>query len=189
MEADFNFRIMMYFKKMREEALELYDYCLAEGSVEPLMSFLEELIAINTAPLNFLYEIADDIQQRFVALRENHYDVRHQVVRAIQTLYQADVSLLFPPDDLDNYHLTEADTVLAGLMAQGIAVDEEERDLLQRLIRQSCQTALQLQEDIELTEDLQAIVSDWLLALSGTVARQYSAFYPFIQNQQPPLMH
>lgn len=173
MDSDFNLQHLLYLRQMREEALNLYDYCLTEGTAAPLMKFIEEQIALDPPPLLLLYEISDDIQQRILVLRENHFDVRHQVVKAVQDLYHADVSQIFPSSKIDNYHLIDVNDIIAGIQGQGISITDEEMVLLVNLIRKSRDTASQLQQDIILTEGLQTMVHDWVQALTITIAREY----------------
>lgn len=173
MDTDFNLQNLLYLRQMREEALNLYDYCLTEGTAAPLMKFIEEQIALDPPPLLLLYEISDDIQQRILVLRENHFDVRHQVVKAVQDLYHADVSRIFPSDKLESYHLIDVNEIIAALQGQGISITDEEMVLLVNLLRKSRDTASQLQQDINLTEALQMMVLDWVQALTVTIAREY----------------
>lgn len=171
--SDMNFRALMELRKMREEALELYDYCLAEGNVGPLEHFIEDQLAIEPPPLLLLYEISDDIQQRFLALKENHYDVRNQVIHVLQDLFKADVTGIFPADRLESYHLLDEKQVLEALIEQGIKVNDEEKTLLEQLVRRSRQTASQLQNDIQLTESVQKMVIDWVNAFTAIFAKDY----------------
>ena len=173
MDTDFNLQNLLYLRQMREEALNLYDYCLTEGTAAPLIKFIEEQIALDPPPLLLLYEISDDIQQRILVLRENHFDVRHQVVKAVQDLYQADVSRIFPSDKLESYHLIDVNDIIGDLQGQGISITDEEMVLLVNLLRKSRDTASQLQQDIHLTEGLQMMVHDWVQALTITIARDY----------------
>lgn len=173
MDSDFNLQNLLYLRQLREEALNLYDYCLTEGTATPLMKFIEEQIALDPPPLLLLYEISDDIQQRILILRENHFDVRHQVVKAVQELYHADVAQIFPAEKMSSYHLLEVNDVIDGIQSQGINITDEEMVLLVNLLRKSRDTALQLQKDISLTEALQTMVHDWVQALTIIMARDY----------------
>lgn len=177
MDTDFNLQNLLYLRQMREEALNLYDYCLTEGTAAPLIKFIEEQISLDPPPLLLLYEISDDIQQRILVLRENHFDVRHQVVKAVQDLYQADVSRIFPSDKLESYHLIEVNEIIGDLQGQGISITDEEMVLLVNLLRKSRDTASQLQQDIHLTEGLQTMMHDWVQALTITIARDYQPHF------------
>jgi hypothetical protein len=169
--SELSLRALLQLKKMREEALELYDYCLAEGNPGPMINFIEEQIALDPPPLLLLYEIADDIQQRFMSLRENQFDVRHQVVQIFNDLYDMDVAVFFTEEKLEALTPQEAIDLLE---TNGAEIADDEKALLQRLINQSRDTAAQLGEDIRLTESVQEMVMDWALALASTVARDYS---------------
>lgn len=169
--SDLNLRTLLHLKRMREEALELYDYCLAEGNVGPMIHFIEEQIAADPPPLLLLYEIADDIQQRFLSLRENHFDVRHQVLQALHNLYQIDIDTIIPHERLERL---EADEIIELLLGHGASVNDDEQDVLRRLIDQSRETAVQLKEDIRLTASVQEMVMDWVSALATSAAREYT---------------
>jgi hypothetical protein len=180
MDSDFNLQSLLHLKQMREEALNLYDYCLTEGSAAPLVEFIETQIALDPPPLLLLYEISDDIQQRMLILHDNHFDVRHQVMRAVKNLYEADTSQIFSPVQMENYHLMDVNEVIEGLTAQGIEIADEEIVLLVNLLRKSRDTATQLQKDILMTEGLQLLVHDWLKALTVTIARDY--YQPYLTD-------
>jgi hypothetical protein len=183
--SDLNLRTLMELKRMRDEALELYDYCLAEGNIGPLQQFIEEQLALDPPPLLLLYEIADDIRLRVLTLREHYYDVRNQVVHVLRDMFHIDVGQIIPSDADIKTHPIDETTIMAILQSNGTQINDEERILLVELFQQAGQTASQLQQDIQITQTLQDMVLDWITAFAALSAREYLDDY----HSQPRKLH
>ena len=183
--GELNLRTLLEMKRLREEALELYDYCLAEGNSQPLQRYIEEKLTQNPPPLLLLYEIADDIQQRMLSLQEHHYDVRTRVLSVMKNIYHTDISHLSSADHPEQYHQLSVDVVLNELDQQGCVVDANEEKLIRELLHGARETANQLQADIRLTRSLREMVLDWVNALAAQVARDYAHEFDHL----PRLLH
>lgn len=166
-----NFHSLLELKRLCEEALTLYDYCLTEGDPEPLSHFIEEKLAEEPPPLLLLYEIADELHQRLVTLQEHLYDVQQQLVAVLQEMYQTDVARLLLPDRLGLDQLIDEEAILHVLSEQGITIVDEERPLLRQMIRRALATADRLQRDVQLTITIQDMVVDWVNALVPPAVR------------------
>ena len=63
---------------LRVEAMDLFERCLTEGNPLHLMNFIQEHIAQDPPHLTLLQDIADDLQQRLIALRKYHLDIHER---------------------------------------------------------------------------------------------------------------
>ena len=81
------------FQALRLEALDLFDRSLAEGKPEILERFLERQIAQEAPSLELLSQVAEDVHQRLLALRQRHFDVREQDAQQVTASLHADVML------------------------------------------------------------------------------------------------
>ncbi|NDJ84314.1 MAG: hypothetical protein GYB66_00370 [Chloroflexi bacterium] len=159
---------------LRDKALELYDYCLAEGHPAYITQFIERQLAATPPPLSLLEMLADEMQQRLVTLRENHFDLREKIVKVFSQQYQFDITPLVPADQLEAYHRVDAQAILNYASRQGVQLSTHEQDQLSRIITVSRDTARQLQSDIKLTANIHQMLLDWLYALSIRTVRNES---------------
>lgn len=150
--------------RLRQEAQKLYERCLTEGKTNPLSLFLERQLAQNPPPLMLLNNVADDLQQRLLALRQYYFDVRENVIQAFLKNYHLDITTIAPSNQPESYHLLEADTLLASVRHTGIQLSDSENAILLRMVEASLKMCQQLYRDIELTHQLQNMLEDWLLA-------------------------
>jgi hypothetical protein len=135
--------------------------------------FLERQLSVDVPRLDVLYDIADEMQQRLLSLREHHFDIREKVVETLQKIYHIDLATLMPPDRLETYHQINAGRVIDYIRAHGIYLAQEEKQLLVRMIEASANMATQLQEDIDLTQHLLGLLLDWLSAMTSVLIRGY----------------
>lgn len=163
---------------LRQHAMQLYEHCLTDNRPEYLEMLLEQLLAQTPPPLDTLYDIASDLQNRLMTLREYHFATREKVIRALNNIYHADVTHLAPADQLHTYHQLNPDTLIACVRRQGFMLHDEERTILAEMIKASLQTCGQLFDDIQLTEMLLTSLIDWLHAHIVTHARQHQSFPP-----------
>ncbi len=158
---------------LRIEAMQLFEQCLTSGASDVMVSFIERQLLNEPPRLQLLREIADDLQQRLLSLREYHFDVRERVVSTLSESYTVDISSLTPPSLLDRYHQLKADDILAYIQQCDPKIGSSELAILRKMIDASLQIAAQLSEDIRLTRDLHNLILDWTEALSATTARHH----------------
>jgi len=158
---------------LRLEAMNLFEQCLTRGDDSLFVSFIESQLVREPTRLDLLREIADDLQQRLLSLREYHFDVRDRVVRTLNESYGIDITPLTPSTLLDQYHFLTPDDVLTFAREKGVTLSEKDAALLRKMVEASVQIAAQLYDDIQLTMRLHALVLDWLAGMSIAVTRQF----------------
>lgn len=166
----FSFAEMNY---LRLEAMDLFERCLTEGRPGFLETFVEQQISQEPPRLNLLREIAEDLHQRLLALRENHFDVRDRVLRTLRDDFKLDLSPMIPLHDLQSYHLLNLEDALGFLRAQQVSLTNQDETLLRQTLDSSLGMAAQLQRDVAMTENLYNYIMDWVMGLNATVARRY----------------
>ncbi len=157
---------------IRLQAMSLFERCLSEGATHSFETFVEEQLAHEPPEIELLRDVAEDLHQRLLALREHHFDVRDQALRRLQDDYLLDLSPLTPPDALDRYHLLDAEAAVSYLGRQHPSADEGEARRVRRLLEASTALASQLYHDVLMTEQLYDFVTDWVMGLCAQVARQ-----------------
>jgi hypothetical protein len=157
---------------VRKEALNLYERALSEGNPAPLHQFLEQYLAMSPPPFDLLYDIADDLQQRQIALRGYYFDVRDNVVQAFQKTYQLDIARFSPAEQLFRYHLRDAHSLITQIQQSGHFFSEGETHLMHRMLESSLQICAGVYRDIQLTRQLQDMLEDWLTAYQTVFIRQ-----------------
>jgi hypothetical protein len=158
---------------LRLEAMDLFEQCLTKGDESALVSFIEFQLIQEPPRLQLMHDLADDLQQRLLSLREYHFDVRDRVVRVLSENYGIDLTALTSPAALNTYHLLTSTEVLAFVQQKDPALSDKDLALLRRMVEASLHMASQLQHDIVLTERLQSLVNDWLEGMNATIARRF----------------
>jgi hypothetical protein len=158
---------------LRLEAMELFEQCLTSGDESPFVAFIEAQLIIEPPRLELLHQIADDLQQRLLSLREYHFDVRDRVVRTFAESYGVDITPLTPSSLLNQYHFLTPDGVLSFAREKGITFSESDAVLLRKMVEASVQMAGQLYDDIQLSMRLHSLVLDWLSGMNIAVTRQH----------------
>jgi hypothetical protein len=158
---------------LRIEAMQLFEQSLTNGDASVMVAFIERQLANDPPRIQLLREIADDLQQRLLSLREYHFDVRERVVSTLSESYDVDISPLAPAALLDQYHLLALDDVFALIQETNPALSDDDLAILRKMIDASLHIAAQLHEDILITRELYDLILDWLEALSATLARQH----------------
>jgi hypothetical protein len=156
---------------LRTEAMQLFEQCLTNNDETALVEFIQRQVTHEPPRLQLLRDIADDLQQRLLSLREYHFDVRERVVLTLSESYQVDVTPLTPAANLDNYHHLTAQEIL-DLVHQQITLTNEDTLLLRKLIEASLRMAHQLFDDIQFTLKLYNLVEDWIEGISIAIARE-----------------
>jgi hypothetical protein len=158
---------------LRLQAMDLFERCLAEGHTHPLEAFIEEQITQYPPRLELLRDVAGDLHQRLLSLRENHFDVRDRALRTLRDDFSLDLSPLIPLNALDHYHQLNPDTALSFLRQQREALTAQDELALRKLLDTSLSMAAQLHRDVTMTEALYGYIMDWVMGLNATVTRHY----------------
>jgi hypothetical protein len=153
------------------EALDLFDRCLTNGNLAPIISFVEQQIARQPTDFDLLRNFADDLQQRIVSLRTNLYDLRNNLVALCAEQYHTDITSLIPAEALAELYLVVPASVLDFVYAQHPGLAPAEQQVLIRYVDDTIQTAIQIQGDMEMTELLYDMVLDWFDALCADASR------------------
>jgi hypothetical protein len=158
---------------LRLEAMDLFERCLTEGCPDYLTAFIEQQITEEPPRIDLLQQVAEDLHQRLLGLREYHFDVRNQVLQTLQKDFQVNLSAIAPPDALDQYHLLSPDQILRYVCEQNPRLTPHDQSLLRKVLDSSLDMAAQLHEDKEMTEEIMDFILDWADGLSVTMARHY----------------
>lgn len=174
---------------LRTEAMDLFERCLTEGTPDHLMNFIEEQISRDPPRVDVLRELAEDLHQRLLGLREYHFDVRERVLRTLRDDFHIDLSPLAPANALERYHLLKPDRVMHFLHDQNPRLTHKDEYLLRKMVEASLEMAAQLHRDVVMTEDLFYCVLDWADGLSATLARRFWGEDWFDLNSDTTIIH
>ncbi|MBZ0290053.1 MAG: hypothetical protein K8I30_20680, partial [Anaerolineae bacterium] len=155
---------------LRLEAMELFERCLTEGQPHALQVFIEQQISREPPPLELLREIADDLHQRLIGLREYHTDVLDRVWRTITDDFGFQPTALIGGDPV-----REMEKLIHQIHTSRAPLTDEEAVMLRKVLDTSLDTAAQLREDIIMTEHLYGTLSDWVNAFNAIVGRRFWA--------------
>ncbi len=158
------------FQTLRLEALDLFDRCLTERKPEYLEHFLERQIAQEMPPLELLSQVAEDVHQRLLTLKQRHFEVCDQVRWSLEHQYGI-VPALFVPTDLLEYPWGKLDDFLHAIGCKEVRLSEESRRSLSAELKEARDAAAQLRADVRLADYLYSYLMDWLLALHVVTAR------------------
>ena len=162
---------------LRLEAMDLFERGLTEGCADYLMAFVEQQITHEPPRLELLQEIAEDLHQRLLALRESHFDVRDRVLQTLRNDFQVDLSQIAPADAVNKYHLLNLDHILHYALNQNPQLSLQDRFLLRKILEASLNMASQLSADVEMTQGLFVYIMDWADGLSVATARHYDIHF------------
>ncbi len=157
---------------LRSEAMDLFERCLTEGRLDCLQAFIEQQILLEPPRLQLLRDIAEDLHQRLLSLREYHFDVRDRVMHALRDDFKVDMTPLAPANALESYHLLSLDDAVQTIREQNANLTDQDAVLLRNMLEASVEMAAQLYGDIEMTEHLHAYILDWLNGLNAMVVRR-----------------
>ncbi len=157
---------------LRTEAMRLFEDCLTNNDDTALVAFIEHQIMQDPPPINLLRDIADDLQQRMLSLREHHFDTRDRVVSTLSEGYNIDITPLTPPAKLAQYHALKINDVMHYIQQQATDLYSDELAILRKLITASLETAGQLHQDIQMTTQLHSMVLDWMEGISSLTVRE-----------------
>lgn len=157
---------------LRLKAMRLFEDCLTNGSDDALVEFIELQLIQDPPQLHLLRDIADDLQQRLLSLREHHFDVRDRVIRALSEGYGVDITPLAPPDRLAVYHHLKLSDITAFIQQQASDLGADELAMLEKMVSVSLDMAAQLHGDVKMATHLHHLVLDWLDGIGTVTARR-----------------
>lgn len=169
LEENFDLLTALEIDHLRGEALMRYEQCLVDKGTKHLAHFIEEHVSYNPPPLFLLERIANDLQQRLFTLQLHQYEVRNHIIGTMLETYGIDITHLAPANQLARFHLLAPIDILNTLPTD---LPIQERSILHQTLETSRQLASQLQADIDLTNELVDMVTEWTTALSTRYARE-----------------
>lgn len=158
---------------LRLQALDLFDRCIAQGDLTPIIAFLERQLLADPPALDLFRAFADDLQQRLVTLRTSLYDERNKLVNTFSEQYGLDVTSQMPPDDLDHFHQLNPVVVLTFARFVNRALNAQDLNAMGNLMSEALAHAAHIMQDVEATEVLYGFVVDWFEALCASSSRTY----------------
>lgn len=158
---------------LRLQALDLFDRCMAQGDLTPIMAFMERQLLTDPPALDLFRAFADDLQQRLVTLRTTLYDERNKLVNAFSEQYGLDVTSQMPPDDLDRLHLLNPVVILTFARLANRALTAQDLNAMGQLMSEALSHAAHIMQDVEATTVLYGFVIDWFEALCAYSSRTY----------------
>lgn len=158
------------FQTLRIEALDLFDRSLAEGKLEYLERFLELQVVQEPPSLELLSQIAEDVHQRLLVLRQRQFDARDEMRLLLEHQFGFDLTPFLPLDPLV-YHHMNIEQVLDFTSPQLMRLSDESRVAMRQTLVDALATAAQLHEEIAVAEYLHTYLTDWLMALHIVSAR------------------
>ncbi len=165
---------------LRNQALDLFERCLAEGNAQTYVQFVHQQIDNHPARIDLLYDFAEDLHQRLMALRQSQFDVRKHTLHTVMESYNIDLSQIAPPQRLAEYHLLRIDHLTSYLRQHHRKLPSRDVAALCKVVKASLVIAEGLQGDVQLTRSLLDYVTDWAEALN--LAQIHD-------NWLPPLKH
>ncbi|MCC6613973.1 MAG: hypothetical protein IT320_10875 [Anaerolineae bacterium] len=161
---------------LRQQAITLYERCLTEDTLAPLIRFVDDQIIVNPPRTQLLRDVADDLHQRLVALQEQYFEARDRVLYLVRTRFDLDLSALISPSP-ETYHRLPIDELINTICLQKSLTAEEE-GRLRRILKVSHGIATQVFNDALLTQELHSYINDWLTALNTQNARRQAGDDP-----------
>ncbi len=158
---------------LRLEAMDLFERCLTEGRTIFLEAFIEEQIAQEPPRLDVLRDVAEDLHQRLLSLREYHFDVMERTTRTLSDDFGLVMGAAIQAGSSEGAASLEPARVLSLVRDLNPNLSSRDETLVRRMLEMSAETAAQLREDIRMTEALFMYISDWVDGLSATIARRF----------------
>lgn len=174
------------FQTLRLEALDLFDRSLSEGNPEFLERFVQRQVAQEFAPLELLSQVAEDVHQRLLKLRQRHFESRDDMRRTLLYQYGLDLAPFLPEDPVE-YHRLNLDAALSFFSRQqGYAGDDINLNL-RHLLQDAQASAARLYAEVMLADSLYTYLMDWLMALHVVSVR--GAWGDDFRDDRTPFVH
>jgi hypothetical protein len=158
---------------LRLEAMDLFERCLTEGRATFLEDFIEEQISQEPPRLDVLRDVAEDLHQRLLSLREYHFDVMERTARTLSDDFGLNMGPAAKASADASSALLDPAQVLRLVRDLNPNLSSGDEALVRRMLEMSAETAGQLREDIRMTEALFGCINDWVDGLSATIARRF----------------
>lgn len=158
---------------LRLEAMDLFERCLTEGRPAFLEAFIEEQISQNPPRLDVLRDVAEDLHQRLLSLREYHFDVVERTAQTLSDDFGVTLKLDAHASPQGGESPLAPAHVLPLMRNLNPSLNSGDEALVRRMLEMSAETAAQLREDIHMAEALFMYISDWVDGLSATAARRF----------------
>ena len=162
---------------LRTQAIKLFERCLSEQKMFPIITFLEAQMLQEPPPFQFLREMDEDLQLRIHTLRTERFEVRARLLREVSERAQVDLSALIPANQIDRVHQLSKDRILQHVSSQS-DLPSAQRESLDQLIENSIGSAARLNRSLNLAAEVHTLVTDWLDAISVTLGRRYWSDLP-----------
>lgn len=172
------------FHTLRIEALDLFDRSLSEGKLDYLERFIEMQVSQDAPPLELLSQIAEDVHQRLLSLRQRHFEERDDVRRSVAVQFGVDLTPFLPVDPLQYHRLNVDDAVKLSVSK---VLDEKHQQQLRQTLQDAIQEGLRLYEEMSVAEYLYQYLTDWLMALHIISVR--GSWAEHIRIQEPLKIH
>lgn len=174
------------FQTLRLEALDLLDRSLSENRAEHLERFLEYQVAQKPPPLELLSQIAEDVHQRLLSLRQRHFDARDEIRITLQRQYGLDLTPFLPTDPVE-YHRLNVEAALASFAQTDPTLSDNSRRILREILEDALAGAAQQHAEMSVADRLYTYIMDWLMALHVVTVR--GAWKDERRDTDPPLVH
>lgn len=158
--------------QLRTQAMDLYERCLTEGKPDYLISFVERQLLCEPPPLELLYDLLQDLHQRWVTLREHLFDTRNRLLNGLWSNYQIDLNPSGIVHSLDEFHLIDPDQLLVSIRRDYPALSKHDLKQVRKEIATSLAVGYQLHSDAIMTTRMIRFVQDWAAGLCTDEVRR-----------------
>lgn len=162
---------LVEYNSLRAEAMDLFERCLMEGTPQFLEHFVQQQLIADPPRLDLLLNVAEDVHQRLMTLRESLFDVRNQLLARLLDEYGVDISHFAPANSVEDFHRLQPHDLLGFIAYQYPDLSPAEVLTLERLFRTVLLTAAQLYGDIVMSRLLLNFILDWADSVSMSSIR------------------
>lgn len=150
---------------LRLEGMVILDRCLRERQAAAFERFLAVQLGAEPPPLQFLQEMAQDVQHRLQAMRQTHFDHRDGLLRRLTETAASSTPAAPMPASFSRHALEQFGHALREHDSPAAA---ELRALLEEALRSETDNIAQQR----MLQQVHATILDWLRAFSVVAARQ-----------------
>lgn len=158
---------MAQYNNLRDEAMELFDRCLTEGTPVFLEQFVQLQLVTSPPRLELLNMVAVDVHQRLIALRSSLLEMHVNFVSTLQAEYGVDLKEFIHHDLYDTLLLMTPDSLLAMIVRQNEQLMPDNMDVIHKQLTTSHLSATQVAGDIRMTQQILATIADWVDSISA----------------------
>lgn len=150
---------------LRLEGMVILDRCLRERQAAAFERFLAAQLGAEPPPLQFLQELAQDVQHRLQSMRQTHFDHRDGLLRRLAEAAAASTPATPMPASFSRHALEQFGHALSDSDSPAAA---ELRALLEEALRIETENFAQQ----HMLQQMQSTIVDWLRAFSVVIAQQ-----------------